>query len=203
MENIAVTHCFLDRHFEFALRTIPEWMKAFPDRKFIVGYYKRRCPESFVGSLAELGVEYHEVTNKFYGKAYEYLLNTCDWNSVLIFAPYSVPQSWLAGSIQQWLNDYALIGKFRPPRLLNAENLMLPLVAPVVVELGRLNFDFLVIRHDLKFSIDTKYYSWRLGSVMVRARPGAFMIFNALALGCPILTLPHGVKPVRFLGKKR
>lgn len=178
-------------------------MQVFPDREFIVGYFDRYGRDGFDAQIEQVGARPLPLDCAYYGVAYETILASEDFDSAIVFAPYTAPREWLVGSVNAWLKHYALVGKFRPPRILEAERLMLPLIASVIVELGRLNFDFILLRGDVKWSLDPKYYAWQFGSVLVRSRPGAFIFFKVAAAGYPILTLPHTVKPVKCLVKKQ
>jgi hypothetical protein len=81
-----------------------------------------------------------------------------------------------------------------------SDAILMPLVAPVIVELGRLQMDCIAVREDVPRSVG--YHEWWFGSILVRARPGAFLLYNALAAGYPVLTLSRNCNPVRYVKPK-
>ena len=201
---VAITHCFKPLHYQVLEQALPKWIETFPSSRFVVGYLEERAPSGWVDQVGGLNqVTLSPVSAKTYGGAYDELVSghqPCD--AILVFAPYVVPKGWFHGSLQAWLDQYSLIGKFKPPRVLIAEKIYLPLVSPVIVEIGRLSLDCVVMRSDLLPFITFQYQEWSFGTVLVRARPGATALFKALSVGCSVLTLGHGCNPVRYLIKK-
>jgi hypothetical protein len=145
-------------------------------------------------------VEFVPVSNSSYGAAYDTLLERTIGKPILILAPYAVPKEWFigaSGSLLKWFESYAIIGRYKQPRILVSDAILMPLVAPVIVELGRLQMDCIAVREDVPRSVG--YHEWWFGSILVRARPGAFLLYNALAAGYPVLTLPRNCNPVRYV----
>lgn len=199
-----VTYCFAQGHYETCLQVLPNWCDVFGSENVIVGFYDKKATNEFIDRVTELGVNAVALQLRFYGEAYQVLLEQvgeCD--AVVILAPYVIPSEWLIGSVVEWMSTFALVGRFKPPRVLNSERLLLPLISPVIVELGRLNLDFLAIRSDVRYLANFLYRDWEFGSILVRARPGAQILFNLLSLGYPILTLPNSVKPVKYIISRR
>lgn len=202
MDMKVVTYCFAPSHFETITKVLPDWCKYFDKSDIFIGYSERQANPEFIREIKETKVNIVPISARFYGDAYQMLLSEIDWNALLILAPYVIPQGWLVGSLRWWLESFVLVGKFKPPRVLNSETILLPLIAPVIIELGRLNLDFLALRSDIKYFVNLGYREWTFGSILVRSRPGAQVLFNVLAGGYPVLTLPRSVKPVKYVEKR-
>jgi hypothetical protein len=206
MSVLVVTHCFKQVHYEALMSVFESWLERLSGCQFVIGFMSDRAPDGF-NSWAEAvsgrtaNVVFHPFENPLsYGQAYNTLIENRDFDVLLVLAPFTVPKHWLLGSILEWTKNYSLIGHYKPPRVLIAEQLLLPLVAPVIIELGRMNLDCVVAKPD--FSIDFSYTEHLFGTVLVRGRPGANLLFNALIAGCPVLALPYECKPVRYVVKE-
>ena len=206
MDTKVFTFCYQSRHFELLPEALPSWTKQIEPTNIFVGFPDRigesDYPE-FFAALNQTGVNSCPVPTKFYGYAYNHLLEATEFQHAIILAPYVIPKEWLLGSVATWLETYYLVGKFKPPRVLETNKLQVKLIAPIIVELGRLNFDFLAVRHEALTFLDLRYRQWRFGSVLIRARPGAYALYNMLAIGdLPVLMLSHSVKPVKYLKRR-
>jgi len=192
-----VTHIYTSQHAEALKETLPEWVRLSPSQ-ILVGYYQKKFqPSDFQCLETYDGVELVPVDSSSYGAAYDVLLERVVGKPILILAPYVIPKDWFVGSVSKWFESYAIIGHYKQPRILVADAILMPLIAPVVVELGRLQMDCIAVREDVPRSVG--YHEWWFGSILVRARPGAFLLYNALAAGYPVLTLPYNCKPVRYV----
>ena len=198
-----VTHIYTKPHAEALMETLPEWVKLAPSAQIFVSYYLNRFqPSDFHSLMVYDRVDFIPVANSSYGAAYDTLLERTVDKPVLILAPYAIPKEWFIGangSLFKWFESYAVIGRYKQPRILVADAILMPLVAPVIVELGRLQMDCIAIRNDVPRSVG--YHEWWFGSILVRARPGAFLLYNALAAGFPVLTLTRNCNPVRYVKK--
>jgi hypothetical protein len=196
-----VTHLYTKEHAEALSQTLPAWRKLAPSSQIIVGYYQSRFqPSDFSNLMQDETVEFVPVSNSSYGAAYDTLLERTIGKPILILAPYAVPKEWFIGangSLLKWFESYAIIGRYKQPRILVSDAILMPLVAPVIVELGRLQMDCIAVREDVPRSVG--YHEWWFGSILVRARPGAFLLYNALAAGYPVLTLSRNCNPVRYV----
>lgn len=186
-------------------KVLPSWLQYVQPTDISVGYAQRFAGKEFIDYLGSMQVNQVPLQTKFYGYAYNQLLEgNQEWQNAVILAPYAVPKEWLFGSVAAWLENFVLVGRFKPPRILDSEKMHAQLIAPVIIELGRLNFDFIALRRECLPFLDLKYRQWRFGSVLVRARPGAQALFNLLSVGdLPILALPHSCKPVKYVLKRR
>jgi hypothetical protein len=207
MNISVVTHCFKQVHYEALMSVFPIWMERLSsDCQFVVGFMSDRAPDAFKNWVESVSgrienIVFHPFENSLsYGQAYNTLVENRNFDVLLVLAPFVVPKHWLIGSITEWIKNYSLIGHYKPPRVLIAEQLLLPLVAPVIIELGRMNLDCVVAKPD--FLIDFSYTEHLFGTVLVRGRPGANLLFNALIAGRPILTLPYACKPIRYVVKE-
>jgi hypothetical protein len=206
MSVLVVTHCFKQVHYEALMSAFESWLERLSGCQFVIGFMRDRAPDAF-NSWAEsisgrtADVVFHPFESPLsYGQAYNTLIENRNFDVLLVLAPFAVPKRWLLGSIFEWTKNYSLIGHYKPPRVLIAEQLLLPLVAPVIVELGRMNLDCVVARPE--FSIDFSYTEHLFGTVLVRGRPGANLLFNALISGCPVLALPYSCKPVKYVARE-
>lgn len=202
MDTIVLTYCFRPTHYETIRVAFDKWQQFLPDVHFVVGYYKDRATDEFLDWANTVGhqVEFVSVHEKAYGEGYNQLIMDRQFQALLVLAPFAVPSKWLFGSMQEWLNQYSLVGHYKPPRVLIAENIYLPLVAPVIVELGRMNLDCLIVRND--FAVDFAYREFLFGTVLVRGRPGAYVLFNALQAGRAVLTLPENCRLVKYVTER-
>jgi hypothetical protein len=206
MSVLVVTHCFKQVHYEALMSVFESWLERLSGCQFVIGFMSDRAPDAF-NSWAEsisgrtANVVFHPFESPLsYGQAYNTLIENRNFDVLLVLAPFVVPKHWLLGSISEWTKSYSLIGHYKPPRVLIAEQLLLPLVAPVIIELGRMNLDCVVAKPD--FSIDFSYTEHLFGTVLVRGRPGANLLFNALIAGCSVLALPYACKPVKYVVKE-
>jgi hypothetical protein len=206
MSVLVVTHCFKQVHYEALMSVFGSWLESLSGCQFIIGFMSDRAPDAF-NSWAEsvsgrtANVVFHPFESPLsYGQAYNTLIENRNFDVLLVLAPFVVPKHWLLGSISEWTKSYSLIGHYKPPRVLIAEQLLLPLVAPVIIELGRMNLDCVIAKPD--FSIDFSYTEHLFGTVLVRGRPGANLLFNALIAGCSVLALPYTCKPVKYVVKE-
>jgi hypothetical protein len=196
---VIVTHLYTREHVKALSQSLSAWRKLSSSVPIIVGYYQSRFQPSDFSNLQDDAVEFVSVSHSSYGAAYDALLEETIGKPVLILAPYAIPKEWFIGangSLFKWFESYAIIGRYKQPRILVSDAILMPLVAPVIVELGRLQMDCIAIREDVPRSLG--YHEWVLGSILVRARPGAFLLYNALAAGYPVLTLPHNCNPVKY-----
>jgi hypothetical protein len=203
-ELVIVTHLYTRSHLNALSEALPEWIRLLPNAQILVGYYQNRFQASDFRSLINENsqVQLIPVQNSSYGAAYDSLLDQTTGKPILILAPYAIPKEWFVGangSLFQWFESYAIIGRYRQPRILVADAILMPLIAPVIVELGRLQMDCIAVREDVPRAVG--YHEWRFGTVLVRARPGAFLLYNALAAGYPVLMLPRNCNPVRYVKK--
>jgi len=197
---IIVTHIYSKSHLEALSETLPEWRKLAPSARILVGYYANRFQASEFGTLLAENVELVPVHNSSYGAAYDTLLERTIGQPILILAPYAIPKEWFIGahgSLFSWFESYAIIGRYKQPRILVSDAILMPLVAPVIVELGRLQMDCIAVREDVPRSVG--YHEWWFGTILVRARPGAYLLYNALAAGYPVMTLARNCNPVRYV----
>ena len=203
MDVLVVTHCFKHVHYEALMSVFESWIERLSGCQFVIGFMSDREPDEFRNWVESVdrkneNVVFHPFESPLsYGQAYNTLVENRNFDVLLVLAPFVVPKHWLLGSISEWTKSYSLIGHYKPPRVLIAEQLLLPLVAPVIIELGRMNLDCVVVKPD--FLIDFSYTEHLFGTVLVRGRPGANLLFNALVSGCPILTLPYSCKPIRYI----
>jgi hypothetical protein len=206
MSVLVVTHCFKQVHYEALMSVFESWLERLSGCQFVIGFMSDRAPDAFDSWAKSISgrtanVVFHPFENPLsYGQAYNTLIENRNFDVLLVLAPFVVPKHWLLGSISEWTKSYSLIGHYKPPRVLIAEQLLLPLVAPVIIELGRMNLDCVVAKPD--FSIDFSYTEHLFGTVLVRGRPGANLLFNALIAGCSVLALPYACKPVKYVVKE-
>jgi len=196
----AITYCFKPFHYEAIKLALPKWLERLAGCEFVVGYLNERADEDFKIWMEQFnGVEFMPIEERIsYGSVYNMLISDCErFDFIIVLAPFVVPSKWFLGSSLEWVKSYSLIGHYKPPRVLVAEQLLLPLVAPVIVEMGRINLDCVVVKPD--FMIDFSYFEHCFGSVLVRGRPGSMLLFNALSAGCPILALPYQCRTVRYI----
>jgi hypothetical protein len=206
MSVLVVTHCFKQVHYEALMSVFESWLERLSGCQFVIGFMSDRAPNAFDSWAKSISgrtanVVFHPFESPLsYGQAYNTLIENRNFDVLLVLAPFVVPKHWLLGSISEWTKSYSLIGHYKPPRVLIAEQLLLPLVAPVIIELGRMNLDCVVAKPD--FSIDFSYTEHLFGTVLVRGRPGANLLFNALIAGCSVLALPYACKPVKYVVKE-
>jgi hypothetical protein len=197
MRWLLLTHCSDRQQFQLAERVLPAWQDAFVGAACVVGVPASLQDLAAQSSIADCCLP----AGKSFGDFYTEQLTERDFDAAILFAPYALPADWLAGSVVSWLQTFSLIGRYKRPRVLSMEKILgLTLIAPNIVELGRLRMDFVVIRSDLKPFADCRLYEQWIGSeVLVRARPATMLLYSALRIGAAILTLPDNCHPVRFL----
>ncbi len=189
-------------HYDAIQIALPKWRELVPDAQFRIGFYTERAPESFLQWKETIDfASFVPITERAYGLSYNQLVEGQDYDALIVLAPFVVPYQWLFGSAREWLSHYSIVGHYKPPRVLVAENIYLPLISPVIVELGRLNLDCLLVRDDV--TLDFSYREFLFGSVLVRGRPGAYLLFNALHEGKAVMTLPPYVRMVKYLSRKK
>jgi len=194
-----VTYCFKAFHYEAIKLALPNWLDRLSGCEFIVGFLMERATDEFTNWSSNVsGVQFVPIEERVaYGLVYNRLIEGGNYDALIVLAPFVIPSKWLLGSSLEWLKFYSLIGHYKQPRVLVAEQLLLPLVAPVIVELGRMNLDCVVIKPD--FNIDFSYSEYSFGTVLIRGRPGSNLLFNALMAGCPVLSLPYHCRTVKYI----
>jgi len=174
-------------------QSLQSWKEALGDASLFV-----ICPEDLSSCVPE-GAKYIKAVNPAsYGACYSEAIASLPpdaGNHILIVAPYCTPSDWLVGSLLKWIEHYDLIGIYRPPRFLHAP------MGTTILELGRLNMDFVCFSRDLAIVADFGYHEWNAGQLLVRVRPGGQFLFNALTFGAKILTLPQNAKPISYLSR--
>jgi hypothetical protein len=197
MRWLLLTHCSDRSQLELAERVLPAWQDAFPGATCVVGMPASLHDQATQSSIAD----YCLPAGKSFGDFYTEQLAEREFDAAILFAPYALPADWLAGSVAAWLTTFSLIGRYKLPRVLSMEKILgLTLIAPNIVELGRLRMDFVIVRSDLKPFANCRLYEQWIGSeVLVRARPATMLLYSALRAGAAILTLPDSCHPVRFL----
>lgn len=159
------------------------------------------CSPDFVDEVSKMtdAFIFHGFEKNAYGACYSHAISTLTtkgYKHFIIAAPYSVPSNWLIGSLQAWMQDFDIVGIYKPPRILKSPE------GITIFELGRLQMDFLYLSKQAAICADFEFKSFEFGSLLIRARPGGWLLFNALAFGnIRVLTLPQHVKPIIPISK--
>lgn len=194
LNDLGIVTALFERGYGDCIATsIENWLKSFPNAQFFV-----LSPKDMFGQIPETATPIEAVDPSAYGVCYNYAINfllSKGIKNFLIVAPYSVPSQWLAGSLANWVESYDLIGIYKPPRFLHAS------FGTTILELGRLNMDFIYFSGELAFCADFSFKSWNVGTLLIRVRPGGWLIFNALTFGASVLTLPSHCKPISYLSR--